>query len=69
MEIAPSYVAANQAACSAEERGDQRRNLTIAQTHQTPVTPGFLCAEKLAGRSPVRSAALQRVALYGAVWG
>ena len=65
MEIAPSYVAANQAACSAEERGDQRRNLTIAQAHQTPVLPGFLCAEKLAGRSPVRSAALQRVALYG----
>ena len=65
MEIAPSYVAANQVACSAEERGDQRRNLTIAQAHQTPILPGFLCAVKLDGRSPARSAALKRVALYG----
>ena len=70
MEIAPSYVAANQVACSAEERGDQRRNLTIAQAHQNPAFCWiFLCVEKLDGRSPVRSAALQRVALYGAVWG
>ena len=27
MECAPSYVAANQAACSTEERGDKRRSL------------------------------------------
>ena len=66
MEIAPSYVAANQAACSAEERGDQRRNLTIAQAHQNPASCWiFLCVGELDGRSPARSAALQRVALYG----